>query len=106
MVGCSIEIPIPADWLTFNDGMDNLLDAKVNLELSDNTPLEPAKTTLVLVNPSAVKVAALKSWAPISKSPPAVNDVIPSIVPPLISAVSATNESMLAVPSILCIVEP
>ena len=43
---------------------------------------------------------ALKSCAPISKLPPAVNEVIPSTVPPLISAVSATKLSIFAVPSI------
>ena len=44
--------------------MDNLLDAKVNLELSDNTPLEPAKTTLVLV-----KLSSCSCKAPCPRGP-------------------------------------
>ena len=66
---------------------------------SDNTPFVPANTTLPLESPSAVSVAALKSCEPISKSPPAVNDVIPSIVPPSISTASEACVAILPNPN-------
>ena len=57
----------------------------------------------VPVERSDSNVSALNSCAPISKSPPAVNDVIPSTVPPLISTVVKIPKLALILPeAVIC----
>ena len=102
----SVRVPndtVPEEVRLVADSVEPLKDKS---ESSLRTPLVPAKTTLPLVSPSAVSVAARKSKPPMSTLFATVRDVIASTVPPSMSGELISGEVKVLLVSVSVVALP